>query len=363
MRRLCIVLSLVAAVLGAVSAQSLAAGPEYLLTDLGTLGGTSSVAYGVNANGIVVGRSRTSTGADRAFVWDSVNGMRNLGTFSGSGESAATAVNASGVVAGWAHASGGNRPFVWTQSTGLQMPTNIASDSSASAINSSGDVSGTYYAGSSYAFRSVNGAFQHLGTLGGTYSVAHGINDAGQIVGRSRNANIDDKAFLWDPGTGWHELPSSSYSDEAFDVNNLGTVVGKTYRSASPSGDRAALWDAAGIRLLGTLGAGESYAYAVNDSNRVVGEASFKAFIWDSTSGMRDLNSLITPGSGWTLRGARGISDNGLIVGWGAKAGFGSERAFLLTPVPEPAFTGLAAFAVVLLKRRKGKGKTADRGA
>src|SRR5688572_22568417 len=304
MRGLCIILSLVAAICGALpAAPSLAAVPEYVLTDLGTLGGTSSVAYGVNANGIVVGQSRTSTGADRAFVWDSVNGMRNLGTFTGSGQSSATSVNASGVVAGFASASGGNRPFVWTQSTGLQLPCPIASDSSASAINSSGNVAGTYYAGSSYAFRSVNGTFQHLGTLGGTYSIAHGMNDAGQIVGRSRNANIDDKAFLWDPVTGFHQLPSTSYSDEAFDVNNLGTVVGKSYQSSLPSGDRAALWDAAGIHMLGALGAGESRAYAVNDSNVVVGEASFKAFMWDGTRGMRDLNSLIAPGSGWTLRG------------------------------------------------------------
>jgi probable HAF family extracellular repeat protein len=51
---------------------------------------------------------------------------------------------------------------------------------------------------------------------------------------------------------------------------------------------------------------------------------------------MFDLNSLIAPGSGFTLDIAYGISDTGSITGVGT-APNGQTHAFLLTPVPEPA--------------------------
>src|SRR5262245_11182933 len=43
---------------------------RYIVTDLGTLGGTSSSAFGVNASGQVTGSSTTSgNSATHAFVW------------------------------------------------------------------------------------------------------------------------------------------------------------------------------------------------------------------------------------------------------------------------------------------------------
>jgi hypothetical protein len=58
------------------------------------------------------------------------------------------------------------------------------------------------------------------------------------------------------------------------------------------------------------------------------------AFIYDTQ--MRDLNTLIPPGSGWFLSSATGINDAGQITGTGSFGG--PTHAFLLTPVavPEP---------------------------
>jgi probable HAF family extracellular repeat protein len=77
---------------------------------------------------------------------------------------------------------------------------------------------------------------------------------------------------------------------------------------------------------------------AVNDSGQVVGVSGGHAFLY-SGGQMLDLNSLIAPGSGFTLVQANGISDSGYITGYGTAAN-GQQHAFLLTPlalVPEPA--------------------------
>jgi probable HAF family extracellular repeat protein len=42
---------------------------------------------------------------------------------------------------------------------------------------------------------------QDLGTLGGLYSQALGINTRGQIVGSATTATYDARAVLWTPGS------------------------------------------------------------------------------------------------------------------------------------------------------------------
>jgi probable HAF family extracellular repeat protein len=69
----------------------------------------------------------------------------------------------------------------------------------------------------------------------------------------------------------------------------------------------------------------------------VVGQASNdpptsgRAFIWQNAV-MSDLNTLIPGGSGWVLRIATGINDNGQITGTGTVGD--QTHAFLLTPIP-----------------------------
>ena len=55
---------------------------------------------------------------------------------------------------------------------------------------------------------------------------------------------------------------------------------------------------------------------------------------------MNDLNSLISPTSGWDLEDATGINDSGQICGYGVNPA-GQADAFLLTPVPEPSTIAL----------------------
>jgi probable HAF family extracellular repeat protein len=76
-------------------------------------------------------------------------------------------------------------------------------DSVAFGINDRGQVAGYAFgpagsnpAGFVHAFLWLGGTTTDLGTLGGTYSVANGINDRGQVVGVSSTASGLEHAFL-----------------------------------------------------------------------------------------------------------------------------------------------------------------------
>ena len=87
---------------------SCSAAPTYLLTDLGTLGGTGSYGGAINDSGQVTGYANTSgDAAIHAFV--TINGvMRDLGTLGGT-HSEGTAINASGQVTGYSETTDGSQ--------------------------------------------------------------------------------------------------------------------------------------------------------------------------------------------------------------------------------------------------------------
>jgi probable HAF family extracellular repeat protein len=88
------------------------------ITDLGTLGGSNSWAYGINSAGQIVGDADTASGADHAFLYS--NGtMTDLNSLidpnSGWTLETASAINDSGQIVGWGiNASGQTDAFLLT---------------------------------------------------------------------------------------------------------------------------------------------------------------------------------------------------------------------------------------------------------
>ena len=78
----------------------------------------------------------------------------------------------------------------------------------------------------------------------------------------------------------------------------------------------------------------------MNNAGQMVGimwssdkaDAVEHAFIFDAAHGIRDLNDLIAPQSGWVLSYARDINDRGRVVGLGEVNG--EARAFVLSLLP-----------------------------
>jgi probable HAF family extracellular repeat protein len=135
----------------------------------------------------------------------------------------------------------------------------------------------------------------------------------------------------------------------AYDINSSSQVVG--FSTVSSGYFKAFFCSPGGIMQdLGTLGDPsrvglESNAYNINDAGQVVGWADRnssydndpqyrRAYVWNSTEGMLDLNMLANAGTSWYLQQARDINSSGRIVGIGSvklKRG-AQDRGFLLTP-------------------------------
>jgi probable HAF family extracellular repeat protein len=172
--------------------------------------------------------------------------------------------------------------------------------------------------------------------LGGTFVRAAALNDARDVVGASLTSTGALRAFLRTGGAGatfdLGTLEGTGSHSWATDINNAQQIVG--WSRIADVGTRAFRYQNAVMRSLGTLGGNMSEAHGLNESGQIVGmsfNASQKprAFLYEDGP-MIDLNSLIAPSSGWTLQCAKAINESGSIVGWGRLQG--ETRGFLLTP-------------------------------
>ena len=204
--------------------------------------------------------------------------------------------------------------------------------------------------GTSHAFRTaanqpINATTDDLGTLGGNYSYAAGINDSGQVAGNSTLAGVITHAFRTtanepiNPST--DDLGTlGGMSSWAYAINDSGQVAGYSVTSLTSSGYAYHAFRTAPNQSinpatddLGTFGGQDSYAYGINNIGQVVGAADVggsyaeHAFVHGGSGSL----SLLTDDLG-TLGGlnseALAINNEGLIVGDAYTTG-NAEHAFL----------------------------------
>lgn len=223
-----------------------------------------------------------------------------------------------------------------------------------SAINTSGVVAGWQ----SVPPQGFNNGLEVGGTLGApNFSRFHAINASGTFAGswgaaspafrdfrvyRSRamvfsasgQMTVLDDRTLPDEYISFAEnaVEENHWSD-AYGINAAGVVVGAM--RATTAGPRTAFRHAgAGMEPLGTLGGARSVAFDINTAGVVVGESEtapgvVHAFRYANGT-MVDLNTLLPQGSGWELLTARAINDRGEVVGQGRYQG--ALHAYVLSP-------------------------------
>ena len=318
----------------------------YKLKELLGSYGSNPAAYATDIND-----AGQISGYDNSLVPQALRWPKSGGTpeIVGTLWTGAVAINAPGEVAGFWYSTN----FYWSGSTvgggwggGGGLPGGNGR-SSASDLNDFGDIVGSSGAATgTRAYLAINGGGTlDLGDLPGGIddSSAGAINNLMQVVGAS-SATDGQHAFLWTPTDGMTDLGTllgSAGNSRALDINSKSQVVGS---SSTATVDHAFLWTSdGGMQDLGSLAAdASSRAVAINNHGNVIGDSNGSVFIWTPSGGMQDLHTLLdSTGTGWTLLAVGGINNYNQIVGYGLNPD-GDQRAFLLTPVPEPSTIVLA---------------------
>lgn len=205
------------------------------MQDLGTLGASTSRAFGINDNVVVVGRSFVSSTDEHAFSWEN-NQITDLSSFTSGYDSVAWDINDNGNIVGFEQ-----------------------SDTS----DPSSEIQAVFWKN--------DGTIQRLGTLGGSISEAKDINNLDQIVGLSKNSDGQTRAFFWESNTMTDIGDLGGGTSLATGINDQGHVVGQS--SVKQFVNHAFFWSSnTGMIDLGTLNGGpSSWAEAISDNGIIVG--------------------------------------------------------------------------------------------
>ena len=352
---------------------------RYEVIDLGTLGGTSGSAYGINSYGRVAGAANLANGNQHAFLSEVV-GNADLGTLGGPNSNEG-GLNTSYQLAIFAETAKKDPngedfcgfgthliclPAVWNGRM-TPLPTLGGNNGQALAINEQGQLAGIAETGTQdstcvgsgqvmrfeAALWSPTGQVQELPPLAGdTVGFALGINNQGQVVGSSgtcANTNVagleaGPRAVLWNNGAPIN-LGSlgGTISATAAAVNDLGVVTGASDLASEMPGFPGVqihgfLWTSAGGMVdIGTVGSDfSSIPTAINNRGQVTGascddQGNCRAFLWQNNV-MTDLNTLIPADSGLYLAFPFVMNDDGEIAGMAIVTSTGDSHAFLAIP-------------------------------
>jgi probable HAF family extracellular repeat protein len=362
------------------------------LIDLGTLGGATSQAWGIQSDGRVVVGVADNGSAQQAFAYTVNAGftggtMTALDFLTGGNAAEARAISPAGLIVGYSSDSSAVEQAVTWTGTAPTLIANTVGGAGARAfgVSTGGDVIGwaNDSSGVQRAFVAVGGNMTALDltAINSQHDPSAGHN--ARALGISPNGRYVVGEFEVDNGAGGVEVhgfvydrtsPVSSYECSASGIgsacatNNthaVGSIISGSDSLASFSVHSGGSGSADFLPSLGGTGAGN----AINSAGLVVGSQDVLgvgqvAVLWSAASpsaSVTDLDALYgTPGT-LTLNSATGIADTvGVYTGWGMFGG--ATHGFLLTPssgvAPEPttfAFLALGGTLVIVRRRRLGR--------
>jgi probable HAF family extracellular repeat protein len=298
------------------------------MTDLGTLGGNTSYALGINDSGEVVGYSYLADNVTRhAFTWTASGGMVDLGILPGGAWSQGEKINASGEISGeGTDARGKQVPLFWSPVHGFHsLGENVGDPRNyAFSINDRGALTGQQYSGSvvnAFIWSVSSPTIVYLPPLpGGLHMVGYDINNQNHITGNGSLADGRYAAFIWteERGTTGIGTITGASVTLAHAINDNDEVTGIAYLDSTTSGF---YWKRyLGLITLQTLGGSIGAGLDINLAGAIVGWSSTAseqthAALWSNyTSVPQDLGNL----PGGTISYAYGINSSGQVVGFSA---------------------------------------------
>lgn len=365
---------------GSSSATSAATPPaRYTVASLGALGGTFSIAFGVNNAGRTGGAAALPNGDTHAFLTDIGTTKYDIGTLGGPNSQASTP-------------------------NGMEDVTILSETSKPDPLGEDFCGFGDHLICLGALW---NGKMKSLPTLGGNNAMALGLNDRDQAIGVAENSThdpscpspqvLDFEAVTWGTNGIIQALPPLPGDTVGFAlaINNSGQIAGSSGSCANTvvtavglfAGPHAVMWQNGSVINLGSLGGTMGKSGAINDRGEVAGfssvpgDSSVHPFLWTAATGMQDLgplgtdfladpaginnstqvvggscdmsgncraflweknvmsdlNDLIPADSPWYLAYALGINDAGEIVGFAVEKSTGNTYAYLASPVPSVA--------------------------
>ena len=303
----------------------------YTITDLGHF-----AIGGINAGSIIA--MGTGSGSWRFILRDNV--LQQLHPLPDYSHALLTGINDLREACGYSFYP---RPTAcyWDQSgVAHALPSGDHRQTVATAINNARTMVGHGDSGTN-PLKWANGALSELSLPPNVYPygwIPADINADGEIIGNFDSEWPDRPAAYWDP-LGVPQLvraPSGYSGVRVAAINDASLIVGGVSTGEWHAPYTPCLWrflHPSPLPLPNNALSG--FASDINDHGLVVGRVDFangrRAHAWLGDT-LLDLNAMIDPDWGWTLIHAENVNNLGHIVGYGVRAGFNGERAWLMRP-------------------------------
>lgn len=338
---------------------------HYLVRDLGTLpGGHEMVGSDINNLGQITGVATVPNSDDGGqgeryhnflYQWGRLRDLPLLPGYTWG--LAGGRINDQGEIIAYQSIDGFAfiTPVLYTKGKVIDLSLTFGSNAYPSVINNRGVIFGSIHPPGSNVFNAFtfrDGVMTYLGALvPGGESDGWDINDSGDAIGwstvapgrpgiyhpvRFSNGEVIDLGVL--PGM---------ESGGAARINRVGHIIGNCF-SHDYEPTRGFLHRDGALIDIGTLrGDTDSLALGFNNRDHIVGISSRlqpvgeelwlveRAMLY-AEGRMWDLNTLIPRHSGWKLKSAMAINDEGQIIAVGDFKVEGHQRTCLLTPIERP---------------------------